>query len=126
MITLADDLRTARLQVLADAMSGGTLTLYTEPQPAIGAAITTQTALVSVAIPAGLTAVDASVGLALIATTILADGDADWGRITSAADDFVLDGDCGLLASSAAFRLKTVGLVAGANLMPISAAFAEP
>ena len=124
--SLADTLRTARLQLLADAMSGGTLTLYTAPRPAIGAAITTQTALVEVAIPAGLTASAATLTLSLATSTVLVEDEAVWGRITGSTDAFVADGDCGLLASSAIFKLKTTYLAAGANLIPIIASFSEP
>ena len=73
-----------------------------------------------------LLAVDATLNLMLIATAILADGEAAWGRITSVTDVFVLDGDCGLLASDAFFKLKTTYLQAGANLTPIITALAEP
>lgn len=125
-MNLADTLRTARLQLLADALSGGTLTLYTAPKPAIGAAITTQTALVEVEIPPDLLAVDATLNLMLIATAILADGEAAWGRMTSVTDTFVADGDCGLLSSDAFFKLKTTYLQAGANLTPIITTLAEP
>ena len=126
MINLSDTLRTARLQLLADALSGGTLTLYTAPKPAIGAAITTQTAWVEVEIPMDLTAVDATLNLMLIATAILAEGEAVWGRMSSITDAFVLDGDCGLLASDAFFKIKTTYLQAGANLTPIITTLAEP
>jgi len=125
-MNLADTLRTARLQLLADALSGGTLTLYTAPKPAIGAAITMQTALVEVDIPLDLTAVDAMLDLLLIATAILADGETTWGRITSVTDVFVLDGDCGLLASDAFFKLKSTYLQSGSNLTPIITTLAEP
>lgn len=123
---LADTIRTARLQLLADAMSGGTLTLYDAPKPAIGAAITTQTALIAVEIPSGLTAVEATLTLSLATSTVLVEDEAVWGRITSSTDAFVADGDCGLLASSEIFKLKTTFLSAGANLIPILARFSEP
>ena len=123
---LNDDLRTARLQVLADAMSGGTLTLYDAPRPAIGAAITTQTALIEVEIPSGLTASAATLVLSLSMSAVLVEGEAVWGRITSSTDAFVADGDCGLLASDKIFKLKTTYLAAGANLIPIIASFSEP
>jgi len=126
VINLADNLRTARLQLLADALSGGTLTLYTAPKPAIGAAITTQTALIEVEIPLDLTAVDATLDLMLVGTAILADGEAVWGRMTSITDAFVLDGDCGLLASDALIKLKSTNLSAGANLLPILTTISEP
>jgi len=126
VINIADTLRTARMQLLADALSGGTLTLYTAPKPAIGAAITTQTALIEVEIPLDLTAVDATLDLMLVGTAILADGEAVWGRMTSITDAFVFDGDCGLLASDALIKLKSTNLSAGANLVPILTTFAEP
>jgi hypothetical protein len=126
MIHLADTLRTSRLQLLADAMSGGTLTLYTAPMPSIGGAITTQTALVNVDIPTGLTAEDGSFPITLLPTEVIATGESLWGRIVSADDDFVLDGDCGLLESTALFKLKTTYLQAGASLIPIVVSFAEP
>jgi hypothetical protein len=126
VISLNDDLRTARLQLLADAMSGGTLTLYNAPRPAIGAAITTQTALVTVEIPEGLTAVDAALSIVLPLETIAVSDEAEWGRITDVSDGFVLDGDCGLRTSEALFKLKTTYLQAGASLIPLSASFAEP
>jgi hypothetical protein len=126
MIHLSDPIRNARLQILADAMSGGTLTLYTEPVPAIGAALTTQTALVSVDLPTGLTAVDGALALNLLTTAIAASGETLWGRIVSSTAEFVLDGDCGLLSSSAAFRLKTTYLQSTAYLIPIVVSFTEP
>jgi hypothetical protein len=126
MIYLDTALRTARLQLLADAMSGGTLTLYNDPRPATGEAVTTQAALVEVAIPAGLTAVDATLALSLEITAIAVSDDATWGRITDSSDAFVGDGDVGLVSSSAVFRLKTTYLQAGANLIPIVATFGEP
>ena len=124
-ISLAPDLADARLQVIADACSGGTLTLYTAPQPVAGAALTTQTALVELAIPSGLTIVTHSLDLQLSTTTIATTGEATWGRITDAADAWVLDGDCGLVASDALFRLKTTTLTAGSSLNVITASLAE-
>lgn len=123
---LADSLRTARLQVLADAASGGTLTLYNAPRPAIGAAITTQTALVEVALPLSLTAVDATLTLSLTSSVVMVEDEAAWGRITSATDAFVADGDCGLVGSGDTFQLKSTFLSVGANLVPITASFSEP
>ncbi|MCP5197644.1 MAG: hypothetical protein H6974_12810 [Gammaproteobacteria bacterium] len=125
MLNLADDIRADRLQLLADRISAGVLTIYTVPRPAIGGAITTQTALAVVDIPGSLTVVDYLLTLSLSIETILAEGLANWGRITGASDEFVADGDCGLLASNADFRLKTLTLQAGGNLIPIIATFAE-
>ena len=123
---LSDALRDARLQLVADAISGGALTLYTAPQPAIGAAITTQTALSVTAIPAGLTASGAALELLLPSVTILADGTAVWGRITASGGGFVLDGDCGLESSSAFFKLRSLTLSAGKTLTTVTTQIMEP
>lgn len=125
-LNLADDLRTARLQLLADALSGGTLTLYTATKPAIGAAITTQTELVVVDLPLGLTAVDAALSLSLSVSTILADGEAAWGRFLDSADGFVADGTCGPNGSANPIQLRSTNMVIGGSLTPISAVFSEP
>lgn len=124
-LSLSPDLADARLQVVGDACAGGTLTLYTADQPAAGAAITTQTALVTFAIPSGLAVVAHSLDLQLSTETIATTGEAVWGRITDAADAWVLDGDCGLVASDALFRLKTTALTGGSSLNVITASFAE-
>ena len=123
---LSDALRDARLQLVADAISGGALTLYTAPKPAKGAAITTQTALSVTTIPAGLTAVGAAVDLLLPSVTILADGTAAWGRITASGGGFVLDGDCGLESSPAFFKLRSLTLSAGNTLTTITTQIMEP
>ena len=125
MIALSGDLRDARLQLLADQLAGGTITLYTEPQPETGAAITTQTALIALDIPALISIVNHTAALTILPTEIAATGLAAWGRITSSSDVFVLDGDCGLVASDALFRLKTLALEAEALLAVLSATFSE-
>lgn len=125
-LNLEDTLRTARMQLIADALSGGTLTLYTTPKPAIGAAITTQTALVNIDLPLGLTAVDAALALSLSVSTISAEGEASWGRFSDSADDFVADGTCGLNGSDNPIQLRTTFLSAGGNLTPIIAVLSEP
>lgn len=126
MINFADDIRTDVLQLRADRLAGGTLTLYTAPKPAIGAAITTQTALVTVNIPGGLAVSNNLLTLLLSATAIAADGVAAWGRLRKANGDFAADGDCGLLAESdKAFRLRSLTLISGGQLIPILATLAE-
>lgn len=123
---LSDALRDARLQLVADAISGGALTLYTAPKPAKGAAITTQTALSVTAIPAGLTVSGASTVLLLPSVTILADGTAVWGRITKSNGEFVLDGDCGLESSAAFFKLHSLTLSVGSTLTTVTTQLMEP
>ncbi len=121
----SDTIRHDVLQLRADRMAGGTLTFYTAPKPSIGAAITTQIALHSLAIPETLTVSSNLLNILLIPFVISVEGEAVWARITGPTDEFILDGDCGLLASTALFRLKTTWFAVGANLTPIVATFAE-
>lgn len=125
MIALSGDLRDARLQLLVDQLAGGTLTLYTEPQPETGAAITTQTALIVIALPISITIANHTAPLAIAPQVIAQSGQANWGRITNSDDEFVLDGDCGLVSSAALFRLKTLALESGKYLATLSASFSE-
>lgn len=126
MIALSEELRDARLQQVLNRLEGGTLILYTEPQPdPAGAAITTQTALISIALPSSLAIDDHSVSLFISPQTITETGLAAWGRITNAEDEFVMDGDCGLVSSSALFRLKTTALESGKTLAVLLARFSE-
>lgn len=126
MINLSNDLRDARLQLLADALSGGTLTLYTAPKPAIGAAITTQTALATLLLPDGLTVSNAQFSMVINAVTTADTGTCTWGRIVDSADAFVLDGDAGIPGSSALFTIKTTTMTAGDPLTVVAAVFSEP
>ena len=125
MIALSSALRDARLQLLVDQLEGGTLTLYTATQPETGAAITTQTALIAIALPANLTISNHAVTLALAPAAVIASGTAAWGRITSSTAAFVLDGDCGIVSSNALFRLTTTALTIGDYLATLTASFSE-
>lgn len=125
MIALSDDVRDARLQLLVEQLEGGTLTLYTEPQPETGAAITTQTALIALDLPASITITNHTATLFIFPQAITETGLASWGRITNNADDFVLDGDCGLVSSDALFRMKTLALESGKSLATLRASFSE-
>lgn len=125
MIALSSDLRDARLQLLIDQLESGTLTLYTGPQPETGSAITTQTALIAMDLPVSITITNHTATLNVITQTITATGLTAWGRITNSDDEFVLDGDCGLVSSTALFRLKTRALEAGKSLVTLTASFSE-
>lgn len=125
MIALSGDLRDARLQLLVDQLAGGTLTLYTAPQPTAGASITTQTILIAISLPISISIVNHTATLAISPQIITASGNAAWGRITDSDDGFVLDGDCGLVSSDALFRLKTLALESGKYLATLSASFSE-
>lgn len=121
----SDTIREDVLQLRADAMSGGVITFYTEPKPAIGAAITTQTALVEIEIPSGLNVESNLLTVTLPPTTIASDGVANWGRIKDSSTGFVADGTCGNKISSADFRFRDTTLVAGATLTNVLCTFAE-
>jgi hypothetical protein len=125
MMILSPEVRQARSQVLADALSGGEIRLYTAPVAATGEAITTQTLLAAFAIPEGLAPVGTTLTLPLSTITLGVEGEAAWGRIVNAEDEWVLDGDCGLVDSTAFFRLKTTYFSVGANLIPLTATLAE-
>ncbi|MBL0320607.1 MAG: hypothetical protein IPP74_15125 [Alphaproteobacteria bacterium] len=121
----SDEIRDNILQLRADALSGGTITFYTPPKPSIGAAITTQTTLIEIEIPTGLTAASNLLSVTLPATAVLADGVANWGRINDSSHAFVADGTCGNKISSADFRFRDTTLVAGAMLTNVTCTFAE-
>lgn len=125
MIALSDALRDARLGLLIEHIESGTLTLYTEPQPETGAAVTTQTALVVLDLPADISITDHTAAFGMSTQTILATGLAAWGRINNNADAFVLDGDCGIVSSDALFRLKTLALEAGEPIATLTASLSE-
>lgn len=125
MMNWSDEIRSDVLQLRADRLSGGTLTLYTAPKPAIGASITTQEALVTATIPISLTVVDNLLTLLIPSATILRDGEAAWGRIIGPTDEFLLDGDCGLMMSTALFKLQTTAMTTGGVMTTLIATFAE-
>lgn len=121
----SDDIRASVLQLRADALSGGTITFYTDPKPAIGAAITSQTALIEIDLPSGLTVASNLLTVTLPPTAIASDGVASWGRIKDSSNGFVADGTCGNKISSADFRFRDTTLVAGATLTNVLCTFAE-
>lgn len=124
---LSDALRTARLQLTADAMSGGTLTLYTDPRPAIGGALTTQAAVAQFTLPEGLTVSSATLSITPPNTTVLVSATPTWGRIVSASDAFVADGSVGLLTDTdSPFLLPTLSLSATGILTPTVFVITEP
>lgn len=125
MIALSSTMRDTRLQLLVEQLEGGTLTLYTEPQPETGDVITTQTALIALDLPASISIANHTATLSILPQMITETGLADWGRITSKADEVILDGDCGLVGSSALFRLKTLALEADQLLATLTATFSE-
>jgi hypothetical protein len=97
-IKFSDALRSARAQKIIDAINAGdgpgSMLFYTAPQPAKGAAITTQTLLGAVTFgePAG-TVTDGELTFSLITddSSADADGQAAWVRVLDGDDVFVMD-----------------------------------
>lgn len=124
---LADDLRTIRNQSIAEALSGGTATIYTAPMPPTkGGAITTQIALATQALPTGLSSVNGATTMNPPPPVVLAAGTAAWGRITRPNGTLVAEDVCGLPDSTALFRLKSLTIEAGTELRPLLSVLAEP
>lgn len=128
IIDLADDLRTARLQVILTALTpGSALWLYTEPKPERGAAITSQTLLVAVPLddPAGSISFNV-LTLNLLNAQAVASGDAAWARLVSGAAAFRIDFDVTVQGGGGAVTLDDVTLYAGGTVQKISATLTEP
>lgn len=128
---LNDTLRTARLQLILNAIDAGTgagkLELYTAPKPAKGAAITTQTKLGTLVFsdPCG-SATSGSAALTLNADVMAdADGDVAWGRVTDSAGGFVMDADATLLAGAGPIRMPSLTVYAGGPIAAVSVTFTE-
>lgn len=129
MIALADALRTARSQAIADALvNGGALTVYDGSRPASGAAVTTQAALVVLVIsaPAG-TVDDGALTFAPIDEAMAtASGTATWARITDDAGAYVMDLDVTVPDEGGDVELTTVAVVAGGLIEVTAAVIQEP
>lgn len=112
------DIKTARAQIHADALSGGKMRLYTGTMPINGGAITTETLLIELpfATPAGVVSNGAFVLDAPIEGIAIADGVATWARILSSADDWVMDLDAGASGSGAAIVVNPQQIYAGGTI----------
>jgi len=120
-IKLPTALRSSRMALIKDALDAGSgpgyIEFYTATQPATGgAAITTQTKLGTCTLsdPSG-TVTDAVLTFAAIADDVAADasGDIAWARLYDSAGTWVMDCDCGVAGSGAAFIFNTVAAIAG-------------
>ncbi|WP_435105571.1 hypothetical protein [Arhodomonas sp. AD133] len=129
-VALAEPIRDARLQAIADAIdaagAGATLTLYGGAQPDPGAA-TSATALAIFTLPHPVGSVTAAVlTLADVAETqAVADGTATWGRIVDAAGTWAVDLDAGPEGSGAAIELSDTQLYTGGVVKVLSGELLE-
>ena len=127
MIALTLPVKTARLNALLPLLAGGNLTIYNSTQPAVGAAITDQVALLeyTLATPAGVVADDTLTFTIPTASAGIVTGTASWGRITSSANVALIDGDCGVFGSDALFILDSLSIASGVVISVLSIVFTE-
>lgn len=110
------DSRLTALKDLIDFGSGaGHVKIYTTPQPAAGAAITTQTLLLDFTLNDPCGSITNHILTFTLPESVLClnDGDAIWGRITASDGTWCLDGDAGLNNSNSFFRLDRIDLLTG-------------
>lgn len=108
--------RNARMTVVRDAANGGKLALYSGTKPTGGGAVTTKLAEFNLANPSGtvsggvLTFTDPS------NTTVIANGQATWARITDSGGSWVADFTCSQVGGTGEIRLTEDDLTTGMTL----------
>ncbi len=108
--------RNDRMTVVRDAANGGKLSLYSGTKPAGGGAITTLLAEFNLASPSGtvtggvLTFTDPS------NTTVVADGQCTWARITASGGGWVADFTASQVGGTGEIRLTEDNLTTGMTL----------
>lgn len=116
LIRFAAARRTARAELHAAWLDGGTLTVYTAPVPASAdTAITTQTALVEFDLPdpAGDVTDGVFTAHTIAGALNLATGTAAWTRARDAAGAVIGDYDVGSVGSGEAIEMDNLSVVAG-------------
>lgn len=134
MFTYSDTLRTARANLLATAIDSGsagpaTLTIYTGPRPAPGAAVTSQVLLVAMQFthPCAQSVTGGVLTLKPLAEQMVtASGVQAWGRIANRDGGFVADLDVGPPESGADIEIPASELFTGAMVRINSATITEP
>lgn len=108
--------RNDRMTVVRDASNGGKLALYDGTKPAAGGTATTKLAEFSLATPCGtvtggvLTFTDPS------NTTVIADGQCTWARITDSGGAWVADFTASQVGGTGEIRLTEDNLTTGMTL----------
>lgn len=130
-ISYSTAIRTARMQVVEDAINfatgAGTLKLYSGVRPATGAAITTQTLLATLTFTTDCgTTASGALTLAAVEddTDAAADGVATWARIEDGDAAFVADLSVGT-AAPADLILSNTTIVAGGTVSITSGVLTE-
>ena len=128
-IAYSTALKNARLDLVATAIdagaAAGTVKIYDGTRPATGAAITTQTLLVTGTFSDPCAAAASAGTLTFSAITYgfaAATGTATWARIADSDGNFVADASVGTSGSGADFILNSTGIVVDGVVNHVSAA----
>lgn len=105
--------RNDRMAVVNTASSGGKLSLYSGTKPAPGGAITTLLAEFTLASPAGSVTGGVLTFTDPTNTTVLADGQATWARITNSGGSWVADLTVSQVGGTGEIRLTEDNLTTG-------------
>lgn len=105
--------RNDRMAVVNTASSGGKLSLYSGTKPAPGGAITTLLAEFNLASPAGSVTGGVLTFTDPTNTTVLADGQATWARITNSGGSWVADLTVSQVGGTGEIRLTEDNLTTG-------------
>lgn len=127
-VGMNESLRTNRLQLLADAMSGGRIEFYTAPRPVTGGGISAQVLVGTCTLftPAG-SVVDGVLTLNAIDQSALTTAPADlsWARFFGSASEFVADMSCGEVGSGAEIVYDDISISAGSTLRVLQGSIVE-
>lgn len=108
--------RNDRMTVVRDASNGGKLALYDGTKPAGGGAITTKLAEFNLATPCGTVTGGVLTFTDPANTTVIADGQATWARITDSGSAWVADFTVSQVGGSGEIRLTEDNLTTGMSL----------
>jgi hypothetical protein len=134
MLKFHDSVRTARAQILADAIDQGsaapaTFKIYGGSRPAVGAVITDQPLLVTLQfqLPCAQSVTGGVLTLKPLAEQMATgSGAPTWGRFANRDGDFVADLDVGPPGSGADLEIPTNELFTGALVRINTATLTEP
>lgn len=105
--------RNDRMSVVNTAAAGGKLSLYSGTKPAGGGAVTTKLAEFALSSPAGTVTGGVLTFTDPANTTVIADGQCTWARITSSGGSWVADFTCSQVGGTGEIRLTEDNLTTG-------------
>lgn len=108
--------RNDRMSVVNTASSGGKLALYDGTKPAPGGATTTKLAEFNLSTPAGAVSGGVLTFTDPANTTVIADGQATWARITNSGGSWVADFTVSQVGGTGEIRLTEDNLTTGMAL----------